>query len=62
MGMTPHRYLIDQRLERAKEMLRRDRGHVADIALETGFKSSGHFSRAFRRHVGASPSDWKRQA
>jgi AraC family transcriptional regulator len=62
MGMTPHRYLIDQRLERAKEMLRCDRGHVADIALETGFKSSGHFSRAFRRHVGASPSDWKRQA
>jgi len=61
MAMTPHRYLMDWRLERAKALLRLDTSMVADIALETGFRSTGHFSRAFRRCVGVSPTEWKRQ-
>jgi AraC family transcriptional regulator len=62
MGTTPHRYLIDRRLERAKALLRHDTSLVTDIALETGFRSNGHFSRAFRRYVGVSPTEWKRKA
>lgn len=61
MGVTPHRYLMDSRLERAKALLRLDTSMVADIALETGFRSTGHFSRAFRRNVGVSPTEWKLQ-
>ena len=61
MGMTPHRYLIEQRLKQAKALLRLDTTSVAEIAIETGFTSPGHFSRAFRRYVGVSPTEWKGQ-
>jgi AraC family transcriptional regulator len=62
MGMTPHRYLMERRLERAKDLLRLDKSTVTDIALETGFTGTRHFSRAFRGYVGVSPTEWKRRA
>jgi AraC family transcriptional regulator len=61
MGITPHRYLMDQRLQQAKVLLRFDTRSVSEIAAETGFANAGHFARAFRRYVGVSPSEWKRQ-
>ncbi len=61
MGITPHRYLMDQRLQQAKTLLRLDTRRVAEVATETGFANAGHFARAFRRYVGVSPSEWKRQ-
>lgn len=61
MGVTPHRYLIDQRLQQAKVLLRLDARTVSEIAVETGFANAGHFARSFRRYVGASPTAWKRQ-
>lgn len=60
-GVTPHRYLMDQRLQQAKALLRLDTRTVAEIATETGFANAGQFARAFRRHLGVSPTDWKRQ-
>ncbi len=61
MGVTPHRYLMDQRLEQAKALLRLDTRAVSEIAVETGFANAGHFARCFRRYVGASPTEWKRK-
>jgi len=62
MGMTPHRYVINERLERAKALLRIDASTVKDIAAETGFMSTGQFSRTFRQYVGVSPTEWKRNS
>jgi AraC family transcriptional regulator len=59
MGVTPHRYLIDYRVQVAKSLLRLASRSVSEIALETGFSSAGHFARIFRRYVGISPSKWK---
>lgn len=59
MGMTPYRYLVEQRLQQAKALLRNDTRPVAEIAIETGFTSPCHFSRAFRRYMGVSPTEWK---
>lgn len=61
MGVAPYRYLLEQRVQEAKALLRLGTRTVAEIAIDTGFSSAGHFSRAFRRSVGVSPSDWKRQ-
>jgi AraC family transcriptional regulator len=62
LGITPHRYLMDQRLQQAKALLRLDTRSVSEVAVETGFANAGHFARAFRRHVGVSPTEWKRQS
>jgi AraC family transcriptional regulator len=62
MGITPHRYLTDQRLQEAKALLRLETRTVAEVATEIGFANAGHFSRAFRRHIGVSPTEWKRQS
>jgi AraC family transcriptional regulator len=62
MGVTPHRYLMDQRLQQAKALLRLDTRSVSEVAVETGFANAGHFARVFRRYVGVSPTEWKRQS
>lgn len=50
MGVTPYRYVMDQRLQAAKAQLRLDNRSVSDIALETGFKTPSHVTRFFRRN------------
>lgn len=52
---TPHQYLINKRIERAKELLARSELRVTDVCFEVGFQSLGSFSAMFHRHVGTSP-------
>jgi AraC-like DNA-binding protein len=59
-GETPHRYLTRRRLERAKELLASTDLPVTRICLEVGFDSLGSFSWLFRRHLGLSPSEYRR--
>lgn len=54
-GSTPHAYLLRQRIERAKALLKTGRA-ISSIADELGFSSLPHFSRVFREIVGESPS------
>lgn len=58
-GVTPHRYLLTRRLERAKALLRDTDLSVTDICLRVGFTSLGSFSTQFRRFVGESPSAYR---
>lgn len=55
-GSTPYRYLLDQRLECARELLARGEHSVLSVALELGFNDPGRFSRAFRERFGFAPS------
>lgn len=52
---TPHQYLTEKRIERAKELLASSRLSVTDVCFEVGFQSLGSFSTLFHKHVGASP-------
>lgn len=54
-GATPHRFLIERRLERAAQLLTTSRLPLTEIALHVGFASHSHFAAAFRRHYGVSP-------
>jgi AraC-like DNA-binding protein len=61
---TPSQYLWDLRLERTREHLTTDSfrgGSISEIAFACGFSSTAHFSRAFRKRYGISPSESRRQ-
>lgn len=60
-GQTPHQLRIAARLDRARRLLARG-DPVTEVCMEVGYASLGSFSDLFRRHVGASPSAYQRQA
>jgi AraC family transcriptional regulator len=62
VGVPPHQFMIQRRVERAKEMLTGRSHSIADVAAQTGFNSSIQLSRAFRRVVGVTPSEFRRSA
>jgi malate dehydrogenase (oxaloacetate-decarboxylating) len=59
-GLSPHRYKLAIRIERAKQLLLRGELRLKEIALNCGFFDQGHLSKAFRRLVGLSPGAWQR--
>ena len=56
---TPHQYLIERRIEKAKELLGSDELRVTDVCFEVGFQSLGSFSTLFRREVGHAPMTYR---
>lgn len=58
-GESPHQFVLRQRVERAKEMLREAEMRVLDVAVACGFKTQQHFARVFRRVCGASPTEYR---
>lgn len=59
MGISPHQYVIQQRLERAKHLLRHSDQTIIDIALECGFNSHSHLSKQFRKAIGVTPKTFR---
>jgi AraC family transcriptional regulator len=59
-GSTPHRYVLMQRIERAKQHLRHSKLSIIDIGLESGFQNPSHFARVFKKCVGIAPSGFQR--
>jgi len=57
-GMTPHAYLVNRRIQFAREQLRSGR-LIADVALEAGFADQAHFQRAFKQHLAATPGQYR---
>lgn len=55
VGVSPHRYHSQQRVEKAKLMLRQTNMSLVDIAMELGFCSQSHFTQVFRAHAGVTP-------
>ena len=62
VGLSPYRYLMRVRIERAAELLRRGRRDVTVVALEVGFSDLGRFARAFRQRFGCNPSQARHRA
>ncbi|MGL4620502.1 AraC family transcriptional regulator [Chroococcidiopsis sp.] len=53
--ISPHQYVIGQRVERAKLMLSKTDLAIADIALQVGFSSQSHLTQQFKRFTGMTP-------
>jgi AraC family transcriptional regulator len=58
-GMSPHQYLIQQRVERAKHLLKRSERSITWVALECGFANQSHFAKRFRQHTGMNPKQFR---
>lgn len=59
IGMTPHQYLIQQRVERSKSLLKQPKSRIVEIATECGFANPSHFARCFRQWTGISPKQFR---
>lgn len=60
VGMTPHAYLTEQRLQAARRLLADARHTLTDIALACGFSHQSHFGDAFKRAFGLTPAHYRR--
>lgn len=60
-GVTPYQYVIQQRIERAKQLLKQDDLPLIEIALICGFSSQSAFNRAFSRSVKMTPRSYRQQ-
>ena len=59
-GVSPHRYHLHRRAERAKTLLANPALSVTEIALDLGFRETSSFSTAFRKLVGRTPTGYRR--
>jgi len=58
-GLTPHGYLLDQRVQLARAQLRQGRA-IAEVAQEAGFADQAHLQRAFKQHLAATPGHYRK--
>lgn len=59
VGLTPHAWQLDQRIQRARGLLDQGMG-LAEAALHLGFADQSHFQRAFKQRVATTPGDYLR--
>jgi AraC family transcriptional regulator len=59
IGTPPYQYLLQQRIERAKQLLKQTDRSIIDIALECGFNSHSHLSKQFRQLAGMTPKVYR---
>jgi AraC family transcriptional regulator len=59
-GVAPHKWLMERRVEVAKEKLRDGRLSLSDVALVCGFADQSHLTRVFTQLAGISPRAWRR--
>jgi AraC-like DNA-binding protein len=62
VGVPPLEYLIQWRMNLARDALARDTLSISELARATGYQSESAFSTAFRRVVGSSPTKFRNQA
>ena len=59
---TPHQYLVERRIEKAKELLSANDLRVTDVCFEVGFQSLGSFSSLFHKSVGHPPITFREKS
>ena len=59
MGVPPHRYVLNERLKRAKELLVQGDWPMSMIADECGFASQSHLTRCWSKEFGATPTEYR---
>ncbi len=62
LGISPYQYLLHQRIERAKQLLKQTDRAIVEIALMCGFNSHSHLSKQFRQLTGQTPRAYRNEA
>ena len=58
-GLTPQQFVMQQRIERAKQLLAGNDLPLVEISLRTGFKNQSHFTSLFRKFTNLTPKTWR---
>lgn len=61
-GYTPYSYVVKMRLDRAQDLLKQSQLPVAEVAARVGFRNASNFCTKFHKHVGVTPSVYRKQA
>lgn len=61
MGISPKKYILQTRMEKAKEMLRNTNRHIKEISVTTGFNDPLYFSKMFCKIEGITPSEYRKR-
>jgi ribose 5-phosphate isomerase B len=61
-GLTPHQFVLQERINRSKELLRHGDAKLVDVALGVGFENQAHFTTVFGNLVGMTPRQFQRSA
>jgi len=61
-GQTPYQFVMNRRLDRARELLRESDLAVSDVAAQVGFTSQSALTNAFSKHLGTTPGQIRRSA
>lgn len=59
IGISPYQYLLQQRIERAKQLLKETDLSIPKIALDCGFYNDDHLKKQFRRFTGMTPKAYR---
>ena len=59
VGVSPYRYIIDRRIEKAQELIKNTKLSLADVAYESGFSSQSQMTQHFRKSVGVTPKVYR---
>jgi AraC family transcriptional regulator len=59
IGIAPYQYLLQQRIEQAKQLLKQTDQSIVDIAFLCGFNSHSHLSKQFRQFTGITPTAYR---
>jgi len=59
VGISPHRYVLQCRVEFARELIAGTDMPVSEIAIVTGFSDQSHYTRWFREIVGVTPGSYR---
>ena len=59
---TPHQWLLERRIDQARELLKHSNHSLSEIGMACGFSDQSHFTRTFSQLVGMPPGHWRREA
>jgi AraC family transcriptional regulator len=61
VGMAPYQYLMRQRIERAKQLLKQQSLSISTIALDCGFANQTHLTKVFHKMTGMTPKAYQKR-
>ncbi|MBW4599951.1 MAG: AraC family transcriptional regulator [Calothrix sp. FI2-JRJ7] len=59
MGVTPHQYVMQCRIDKAKQLLRQTHLTLVEVALQVGFQNQSHFTRVFKQYTQLTPKVYR---
>jgi AraC family transcriptional regulator len=59
LGLSPHRYVLRERIDEAQRLLAAGRMSISEVAFSLGFSDQSHFSQAFRKATGTTPKRYQ---